>query len=181
MKLFSIVVALDDQNGIGKNNTIPWHLPLEMKRFKELTIGDNKNIVIMGRSTYFSIPSKHRPLKNRLNIVLSKIYNDIDTGNDVLCFNDIDVMLNYISNNFDDSYNVFVIGGAEIYNEFLSRRLCDTIYMTKIKGSFDCDRFFPDIEINGYFKLIDDDDKFNQINNENGIEYQYLLYKINKK
>lgn len=181
MKLFSIVVAVDDQNGIGKNNTIPWHLPMEMKRFKELTIGDSKNIVVMGRSTYFSIPKKHRPLKNRLNIVLSKIYNDIDSSDGVCCFNDIDVMLKYISDNFDDdSYNLFLIGGAEIYKEFLSRKLCDRIYMTKIKGSFDCDKFFPDIEFNGYFKLVDDYEQSSQKNNENGIEYQYLLYEINK-
>ena len=75
MKPFSIVVAIDSQHGIGKNNDLPWHLPADLKHFKFITTNSavgKRNVVVMGRKTWDSIPEKFRPLPNRTNVVLSK-------------------------------------------------------------------------------------------------------------
>ena len=69
---FEIIVAHDLNQGIGTDNQLPWHCAEDMAYFKSLTIGNQKNAVIMGRKTWESIPEKFRPLPNRLNIVLSK-------------------------------------------------------------------------------------------------------------
>lgn len=72
----NLIVAMDDRGGIGRNGNLPWDLPAEMARFTKLTTlttnRGNKNAVIMGRKVWESIPPKFRPLKNRLNVVLSR-------------------------------------------------------------------------------------------------------------
>ena len=73
---FSLIVAMDSQNGIGKNGQLPWHLPADLKHFKEITctVRDPKkqNVVLMGRKTWDSIPEKFRPLPGRINVVLTR-------------------------------------------------------------------------------------------------------------
>ena len=84
--IFNLIVCTDNNYGIGKNNDIPWNFTKDLQYFKKLTIGNieseqNKcNIVIMGNNTYKSIPSKYRPLKERINIILSLSY--IPTNNE---------------------------------------------------------------------------------------------------
>ena len=83
MANFSIIVAVDSKNGIGKNNGLSWRLKEDMKHFRTLTLGGFKdfgiqNVVIMGRKTYESIPPKFRPLPNRLNIVISRSLESIN-------------------------------------------------------------------------------------------------------
>merc|ERR1712080_293357 len=82
------IAAMDINRGIGKNGDLPWYLPKELKSFAKLTTSvkcqDKRNAVIMGRLTYFSIPEKVRPLKNRLNIVLSQTLQPSDLLDSVL-------------------------------------------------------------------------------------------------
>jgi len=122
---FEIIVATDAVGCIGKANTIPWHLPEDLKHFKELTLNQ---IVIMGRNTFESLPNG--PLKNRLNIVIS-------TQTD-LSYNDKNVIVSNMNNIFYiiDTFNpkanktVFIIGGSQIYNLFI--KYCSKIHITTL-------------------------------------------------
>ena len=118
---------------IGKDNTLPWHIPEELKSFKELT---SEQVVIMGRKTYDSLPPKFRPLPNRVNIVISRSMQPQE-GIDV-CHS--------IQESIDKakSYNkdIFIIGGSTIYKEFLP--IADTMFISYIKGNFEGDTYFPE-------------------------------------
>ena len=88
MKPFSIIVAFDSKYGIGKNGELAWHLPSDLKHFKEITTAVSnpvkKNAVIMGRKTWDSLPQKFRPLGGRVNMILTKEKN-INLPPEVLC------------------------------------------------------------------------------------------------
>ncbi len=149
MKPFSIVVALDEKNGIGKQGGLAWVLPSDLKHFKEVTSavsdGVKKNAVIMGRKTWDSLPAKFKPLPGRLNIVLSRnvgFYSDLPSG--VLLSSSLDDALKIL--NFKQEVDkVFVIGGSQIYTQALNHPMCETLYVTELKGDFGCDTFFPAI------------------------------------
>jgi dihydrofolate reductase len=135
---FIIISAIGENNEIGKNGKLLWHLRDDLKNFKKLT---NNKIVIMGRKTYESLPIK--PLPNRLNIVIT---SDDDKSFDykVVTAIDINDAINksyYWSDIYDD--NIFIIGGEQIYNQFINK--CDKMYITKVHKSFDADTFFPKI------------------------------------
>lgn len=138
---------------IGKDGKIPWRIPEDMKRFKELTVG---HPVIMGRKTYESIPLKFRPLEDRLNIVLSKNTHYMDGAYIVRSLDDVlsdlevqwprieDLSLNYTKIDYN---KVYVIGGGEIYNE--SIYFANTLEITHVKQKVeDADAFFPKIDLN---------------------------------
>ncbi len=161
---FNIIAAVDSKMGIGKNNTIPWRLPNEMKYFQDVTTANENNVVIMGRNTWESIPANRRPLKNRINIVLSRNEN-YQVPDGVLVFKSLDEVLSDLN-----LLDVFIIGGAQIYNEAISHPLCKKIYLTQIEQDFRCDTFFPLIP--NYFKEISRSTKIT----EKGIDYRYLIY-----
>jgi dihydrofolate reductase len=129
----SIIVACDINGGIGKNNTIPWHLPNDLKHFKKITIN---NAVVMGNNTWKSIG---KPLSNRINVIVSHTkYESYD--------NVIFVQSLYDAFNELIKYNmetVYVIGGEQIYNEIINKYNYDSIYVTIVKEKYDCDKFFP--------------------------------------
>ena len=145
MKPFSIIVAFDSQYGIGKNGQLVWHLPSDLKHFKEITTAvtnpAKKNAVIMGRKTWESLPSKFRPLPGRVNLVLSR-EGRIDLPVGVLCSKSMDEALNQLSSIVE---NIFVIGGAQIYAQAIDHPLCQKLYVTHVKGEYGCDAFFPPI------------------------------------
>lgn len=99
--MFKIIVCVDNQNGIGKSNSLPWTIKEDMLFFKQKTLEiknkNKKNCVIMGRKTYQSIPEKYRPLKNRINIVLSKsnVIEDKETENFKI-FQELDDVLSFV-------------------------------------------------------------------------------------
>ena len=129
MKL-TAVAAVSENLVIGKNNSLPWNIPEDLKRFKTLTSGSP---IIMGRKTYESIG---RPLPNRTNIVLTqKGYSSSDK---IKVFNNLDNLLNYCED-FDNE--VFVIGGSEIYK--LLEPYCSKLVITHVLKEFDGDAFFP--------------------------------------
>lgn len=151
--MYKIIVARDLNMGIGNLNKIPWSFKQEMKYFQKITssvVNDNKkNCVIMGRKTYESIPEQFRPLKNRINIVLSRKLKSLDN---VLVYNNIDNILNYVRKNKKIIESCFIIGGENIYKEFLKRELVTEIYETIINDIYKCDVFFPKIKNN--YELI---------------------------
>lgn len=126
-----LIAAIANNNELGKNNEIIWHLPDDFKRFKQLTTGHH---IIMGRKTFESFP---KPLPNRTHIVISRQKNYAPDG----CI---------VVGNLKDAIekcpqdqDVFIIGGAQIYE--LALPICDKLELTKIDGSFDADAFFPAI------------------------------------
>ena len=136
----NIIVAYCKGNGIGKNNTLPWHIPQDLKHFSTLTKGNNNNMVVMGRKTWDSLPKK--PLPKRFNAILSTQFI-IDTDN-AKSFNSLQSILDFSrQNNYQD---LWIIGGAEIYKMVLDLDMVDEIHATEIEDWYDCDVFFPEIE-----------------------------------
>ena len=120
---FKMIVAFDKMNGIGKSNTIPWHLPEDLKHFAKLTKGDGNNAVIMGRKTYDSIG---RALPQRKNLVLTRDENIHKQNDDVTCFNSIyEIKKHCIISNYDE---VWIIGGSSIYKEFITADNINTLF-----------------------------------------------------
>lgn len=128
----TIIVAIAENNAIGKNNDLLWHISGDLKRFKEITTG---HTVVMGRKTYLSLPK--RPLPNRRSIVISDIPNE--------CIPDVEVV-DSIENAveiFDNDKENFIIGGGMIYRQFLP--LANKLYLTVVHKKYDADVFFPEI------------------------------------
>ena len=128
----SIIVAAATNNVIGSDGELPWRLPEDLKRFKQLTIGKP---VIMGRLTYESIG---KPLPDRKNIVLSARKGLNIEGCEVVDTPDAAIRL------AGDAEEVMVIGGGGVYSQMLP--MADRIYMTRINGTFDGDTFFPELD-----------------------------------
>lgn len=133
--LFSIIVAIDEQNAIGKDQGLLCHLPNDLKHFKRLTSG---HTVIMGRKTFESLPNGALP--NRKNIVLSSQCGFRAEG--VTICRNMDEAISTCSNEEE----VFIIGGASVYNVAL--KFCDVLYLTCIHHRFEgADTFFPSFDL----------------------------------
>jgi dihydrofolate reductase len=149
MRTYSIVVATDEKNGIGKNGTLAWRLMADIKYFKKVTTETKdptkQNAVIMGRKTWESLPEKFRPLPGRKNVVLSRDPN-LKLPEHVLLYSSFGKALVDLVN-YHYIENVYLIGGAQIYTEALKdfETYCDSLYVTHLKGDFNCDAFFPAI------------------------------------
>lgn len=130
MTKITIVVAIAQNKAIGKNNQLLWHLPADLKHFKEITSG---HTIIMGRKTYDSIG---KPLPNRRNIVITRQALQLP-GCEVV------PSLNAALALCQNETELYIIGGAQIYKEALP--LTDTIYLTEVHQSFEADTFFPEI------------------------------------
>jgi dihydrofolate reductase len=130
----TIIVAFDENRVIGANNGIPWDLPEDRKYFKECTMG---HPVIMGRKTWESIPEKFRPLKGRANIVVSKTVSHLK-GCHIVDNLELAVRICYVE--------PFIIGGASIYEQALEENLVDKIIATHVKGTYEGDVYFPNLE-----------------------------------
>lgn len=148
MNFFDIVVALDRNRGIGNNNRLPWKLPGDLRFFKQITSeapAGKRNAVVMGRKTWESIPGKVRPLPGRLNIVLTR-QTELALPADVVLAHDLNEALN-IAQNRDDIHDLFVIGGATVYDDAVQHPRCRRLYVTEIDSTFECDthlRAFPE-------------------------------------
>ena len=148
MNSFSIIVAVDQKNGIGKNGQLPWHLPGDLKHFKEITTQtldpQKKNAVIMGRKTWESLPEKFRPLPSRINVVITS-QKDFPLPQEVFKALSIREALALLDKSAWQSKieNIFVIGGALVFQEAITYPECQSIYLTNIEQTFDCDVRFP--------------------------------------
>src|SRR3990172_3667599 len=130
--MIAIIVAMDKNRVIGKNNKIPWHIAEEVKNFKKLTTGST---VIMGRKTFESIG---KPLPKRNNIILSTSMSQIP-GVDVCKTFDEGIIM-------AKSYgkDIFIIGGGTVYEQAIP--FADKMYISYVKGEYDGDAFFPEFD-----------------------------------
>lgn len=149
LKMFNIIIATDCQGWIGKNWLLPWRISQDMLYFRDITVWNWKNAVIMGRKTWESIPKKFRPLPNRLNCVLSSSSENKKEEN---WFNSLEDCLKFIEK--QEIYEIFIIWWANLYNQVLNHPLLDKIYLTKVEWDYNCDVFFDWIPEN--FGLISD-------------------------
>lgn len=133
----ALIAAVSENNCIGKNNTLPWHIPEDMKRFRDLT---NGKTVLMGRKTWESIPEKFRPLPNRKNIVITRNV-DYSVPNPITLYHSVKDALKH------ETGDIMVIGGAEIYAQ--SIKYADTLFITHVRTFIeDGTAFFPHIDQN---------------------------------
>jgi dihydrofolate reductase len=145
---YNLIVSLCLNNGIGFKNQIPWHITNDLRYFSKLTKGDGLNAVIMGNKTWQSLPvihNKPRGLAERDNFVLASNSSfDMLIGHDrlVKTFKNIADLEAYVTENATYE-EIWVIGGAEIYKQFLEMDKIKNCYVTFIDKEFECDTFFP--------------------------------------
>ena len=163
-----IIVAACKNFGIGFQNNLPWKLKSDLQKFKNLTIGNGNNAVIMGSNTWKSLPKQ--PLTNRFNCILSTSL-EVDNDNSKV-FNNVDTLIDFTkSNNFDD---VWVIGGEKIYNLFLEKNLVESIYLTKIYEKYICDTYFN-------YPITFNITNSSRMMSEKDIIYNYILLEKDQK
>jgi dihydrofolate reductase/thymidylate synthase len=153
MKQFSVIVAATASTfGIGKNGDLPWKIAGDMAFFKRQTIttvASKKNVVIMGRKTWQSLPPKYRPLVQRINVVLSRnpaIREELNLPESVIVAHSLNDALATLSSDklMDEIDQIYIIGGESIYREALESKFCAKIYVTQVDTEVpDLDTFFP--------------------------------------
>ena len=148
----ALVVAHSANRVIGRDGELPWHLPSDLRHFKELTTGGT---VVMGRRTWESIPERFRPLPGRRNIVVSR--NGVAAPE---VFGSVEAAL-------DAAGDCFVIGGGQVYAAALDR--ADTIHATEVEAEVEGDAFFPAVE---GFACVDRSDPIE----ENGHRFSFVTY-----
>lgn len=157
MGCLSLIVAVAKNHVIGVNNTLPWHLPEDLKRFRALTTGHH---IIMGRKTYDSLG---RLLPGRTTVIVTRNQNYKVEG--AIVVNSLEAAIE--ASNGDNE--TFLIGGAELYKDGL--KLANKLYITEIDADYDGDAFFPDFE----------DVEWQVVNreshqSENGLSFSYITY-----
>lgn len=164
----SLIVAMDRERGIGKNNDLMWHLPADMKFFKETTTG---HIVVMGRKNYESIPERFRPLPNRENAVLSRAENYVAEG--CFVFSSLENCLNHYQD--ETERTVFIIGGGQIYQEALKSGVVTEMYITEVDHAFGADTFFPEIDLSHWTSEV----VMNHTADEkNAVDFRIMLFRM---
>ncbi|MEI8201834.1 MAG: dihydrofolate reductase [Bacteroidota bacterium] len=160
MKPISIIVAIAQNNAIGKDNNLLWHLSDDLKHFKKLT---SEHTVVMGKKTWESLPK--RPLPNRKNIVLTDVEGEmIDNCITVYSIPQAIEMC-------DESSENFIIGGGTVYRQFLT--IAQTLHITRVHKDFEADIFFPEIDLN-IWHLSDESELMLDL--ASGLQFQYLTY-----
>ncbi len=154
-----MIAAVAENNALGKNNELVWHLPNDFKRFKSLTTGHH---IIMGRKTFESFP---KPLPNRTHVIITrqKDYNP----KDCIVVDSIEKALAVCPENETS----FIIGGGEIYN--LALPFADQLEITRVHHSFEADAFFPEINSNDWKEVHTE---FNPKDDKHQFEYTYQTF-----
>lgn len=159
----SIIVAIAENNAIGKNNELLWHISKDLKRFKLLTEG---HYVVMGKKTYFSLP--FRPLKNRTNLVITDVPGEEIEGC-LMAYSIEDAI-----EKMDPENENFIIGGGSVYRQFLP--YANKLYLTRIHKDFDADTFFPEISLEDWELMEKEDVTDDEQNN-----FTYSFETFNRK
>ena len=156
--MISIIVAVSEDWGIGKDNELLWHISEDLKRFKRLTTG---NTVVMGKKTWESLP--RRPLPGRKNIVLTDNQKEV-IENAVTCYSIEDAL-----SKCTRGEEIFIIGGGSIYRQFMP--LADRLYITHVHKKALADIYFPEIDLTIW--KVNEEEEF--VSDE-GIPYTYTVY-----
>lgn len=163
----NMIVAVDKNWGIGYQNSLLVRIPADQRFFRETTTG---NVVIMGRKTLESFPGG-QPLKNRTNIVITK--NKNYQVKDAIVVNSVEEALKEIEG--VPGENVYVIGGASIYEQMLP--LCNTVHVTKIDYAYQADAFFPNLDEKADWKVTGESEEQTYYD----LEYSFVRYECRKK
>jgi dihydrofolate reductase len=163
----NLIVAVDENWGIGYQGDLLIKISADLKYFKEKTIYQN---VVMGMVTFMSLPNS-KPLKNRTNIILSDVPDFQVEG--AIVFHDMKQVLDFAKNS---DKQTFIIGGAMVYELFIP--YIKKAYITKIYHKFTADKYIPDFITGSDFKLSTESEMFET---EDGIGYQFCVYEKNAK
>ncbi|MBU1039386.1 dihydrofolate reductase [Patescibacteria group bacterium] len=170
---FSIIAAVDKNNGLGKAGTLVWRLKGDLEHFKAITTRSvalgKQNAVIMGSVTWLSLPEQFRPLPDRLNVVLNH-HQDFILPAGVILATSFDEALEQLVAR-DDIGEIFVIGGASVYAMAIKQPACTRIYLTRIDKEFDCDVFFPSVDESVFVEAVVSPEQ-----KEKDISYRFFEY-----
>lgn len=158
--MLSLIVAIAQNNVIGKDNKLIWHISDDLKRFKSIT---SCNTILMGRKTFESLPGI---LPNRKHVVITRDSKYTIDSDQVDIISDLDL---FVKNHENSNEEVFVIGGAEIYRQLLP--YCKKLYLTRVYKYFDGDAYFPEIDLSKY-EIEYSSNKM--IDKKSGIEYSFI-------
>ncbi len=160
--MITIIAAISNNNALGKNNDLIWHLPADLKRFKEITSGHH---ILMGRNTFESIG---KPLPNRTTIIITRNKNYFKDG----CL---------IASSLEDAIElakkdeeVYIIGGAQIYKYAIENNLVDALDVTLVHHEFEADVFFPVIDSKIWKEVSREDFKADE---KNKFDYSFVSYR----
>jgi len=140
--MLSIIAAIDQNRGLGKNNKLLFKIKKDLQRFKKITTG---HPVVMGRKTFQSLG---KTLPNRTNIIVTR--NKSFRPKDTQVFDSIDKAIEFAKKK---SAEIFIIGGGSIYRQTID--IADKLYLTIVKGSYDADIFFPKYKNKGFQKIYE--------------------------
>lgn len=153
------IAAAAENNALGKDNKLVWHLPDDFKRFKQITSGHH---IILGRKTFESFP---KPLPNRTHVIITRNKNYKAEG--CIIVNSIEEALKIVPKNED----TFIIGGAEIYRQSL--HLSDKIELTRVHTTCEADAFFPEIDAEEW-KITNEE--FHPKDEKHNFDFTFLTY-----
>ena len=162
--MVTIIAAIANNNALGKDNDLIWHLPADLKRFKKVTSGHH---IIMGRNTFESIG---RPLPNRTTVIVTK--NTDYVQENCLIANSVEQALEMA----EEDSQIFIIGGAQIYEYVMQNNLADILDITLVHHEFEADVFFPEID-KDFWKCIEREDFIADENHK--YDYSFIRYKRN--
>lgn len=163
--MFSIIVAKSINNIIGINNSMPWNIPSDLKRFKELTMGKK---ILMGRKTFESLPCV---LPGRTHLVLTTNKDFSHENENVIVYHDLEKLIEEFK---DSEEEVFVIGGGNIFSQFID--ITSKLYITEVLKEIKGDTYFPEINYSNWIKTYE-----SQVYKENNITFKFLDYAIKSK
>jgi len=178
MKKFNIILAVDEKGWIWRRNSLAWNIPSDMRYFKNVTTITQDlwkmNAVVMWRKTWESIPSKFKPLSDRVNCILTREIKKSDLWSElddfVLYFNSLDDCFDELEKK-ENVESIYIIGWWDVYNQVLSHPMLDKIYITKVKWDFECDVILDPIPSSFVVEKYSDWEK------ENWVEYSFWVYK----
>ncbi len=163
--MVTIIAAIANNNALGKDNDLIWHLPADLKRFKKVTSGHH---ILMGRNTFESIG---KPLPNRTTVIITRNENYKQEG--CIVVDSIEKAIEVAKND----EHIFIIGGAQIYKQVIENNLADELDITQVHHSFDADVFFPEIDLNIWEETTRENFSADEKNKYN---YSFINYKKRK-
>lgn len=162
--MLTIIAAAAENNALGKDNQLVWHLPEDFKRFKNLTSG---HYIIMGRKTFESFP---KPLPNRTHVIITR-QKDYQVPEGCIVVTDLQEAINTCPKDEE----VFVIGGGQIYKQAID--LVDKIDLTRVHTSVEADTFFPEIDTTKWELIFEE---FHTKDEKHNFDFTFLTYIKNK-